>query len=260
MHPIINIATRAARKAGDFIVRSLDRADDFTVTEKLANDFVTEIDQKAELIIIQTIQKSYPHHAILAEEHGLIDGAEYTWVIDPLDGTANFIHKIPHFAIAIAIQKDGITEHGVIYDPVRDELFTASRGSGAMLNNYRIRVSRQTKMQYALLATGFPFRHRSRLETYLQTLNTIYKDVSDIRRCGTASLDCAYVAAGRFDGYWEMSLKSWDIAAGALMIQEAGGFVTDFKGQDGYLESGDIVCGNPHIQPALLKAIRSHNA
>lgn len=256
MHPIVNIAVRAARKAGDFIVRSIDRADNYTVKEKLRNDFVTEVDQQAERLIIQTIQKAYPEHTITGEESGVIKGNEFNWIIDPLDGTANFIHKIPHIAISIAVQVNSVTEHAVVHDPFRDETFTATRGAGAQLNHYRLRVSKVQKFKHALLATGLPFRNRNRLDDYLKKFEGIYKQISDLRRLGTASLDLAYVAAGRFDGYWEMSLKPWDIAAGALLVQEAGGFVSDFKGQDNFLASGDIVCGNPFTHQALLKQLQ----
>ncbi|MBI4356633.1 MAG: inositol monophosphatase [Gammaproteobacteria bacterium] len=254
MHPLLNIAVRAAEKAGEIIRRSFDRSD-FMISEKAAHDFVTEIDKKAEQAIIDIIHQAYPSHSILAEESGGDEKGDPVWIIDPLDGTTNFIHQVPHVAVSIAIQKKGKVEHAVVYDPLKHECFTANRGSGAKLNSYRIRVSGKGRAKGILLATGFPFRHRERLDEYFAVFKSLYLQVSDIRRAGTASLDCAYVAAGRYEGYWEMGLAPWDIAAGSLLVEEAGGFVSDFKGKEDYLESGNIVAANPSTFKQILKAI-----
>lgn len=256
MHPFLNIANRAARNAGKVIINALERVDLVRITEKQQNDFVTDIDQKSEKIIIEAIRKTYPNHAILAEESGAIAGDVMTWIIDPLDGTKNFIHGFPHFAISIAVKSKEQLEHALIYDPVRQETFTASRGEGAKLNNHRIRVSTRTNMQGALLGTGFPFRQQQNVEAYLKTLETLMKQVGGIRRAGAATLDLAYVAAGRLDGFWESGLSPWDIAAGALLIKEAGGLVGDSKGGEDYLATGDIVAGNPKIFKGILQAMK----
>ena len=258
--PIVNIAVRAARAAGNTIVRSLDRLDTIQVTEKNPNDFVTNIDQNVEREIITRIQKAYPSHSILAEESGEITGKEddYVWVIDPIDGTRNFIHGFPHFAVSIAVSIKGKIEHGVIYDPVRQELFSASRGKGARLNDHRIRVSQRKQLAESLLATGCPFSaDPTRINTYTETLKTMLPLCGDIRRSGSATLDLAYVASGRLDGFWERGLKPWDIAAGSLLIKEAGGLVLDFHGGEEYLNSGNIITGNPKILKAVLKSIGS---
>lgn len=256
MHPLLTIAENAARNAGQIIVRAADRLDRVTVTEKSHNDFVTDIDQKAEEEIINVIHRAYPLHRILSEESGDSgDDSEIVWIIDPLDGTRNFIHGFPHFAVSIAVQVRGKIEHGVIYDPIRDETFTASRGRGAKLNNNRIRISTQTKLEKSLVGTGFPFRNANLQETYLNQFANVFPKTGDVRRAGSAALDLAYVAAGRLDAFWEMSLSIWDIAAGSLMIKEAGGLVSDFSGSENYLESGDIVAGNPKLFKALLQLI-----
>lgn len=256
MHPFLNIATKAARAAGNIIVRSLERLDELQLTQKQQNDFVTDIDVQAEKTIIDIIRKNYPFHGILAEESGSTPGEETTWIIDPLDGTTNFIHGFPHFCVSIAVQQKGRIEHGLIYDPIRHEFFTTSRGGGAQLNNRRLRVSTRNQLQGSLLGTGFPFRNPTRLPSYLKTFQSLLTQVSGIRRAGSAALDLAYVAAGRFDGYWEFDLKIWDIAAGALMVQEAGGLVSDIDGSENFLTSGNIVAGNPKVFKALLQNIR----
>lgn len=257
MQPMLNIAHNAARKAGNKILLALERLDHLVVTEKSKNDFVTEIDQEAENEIIYNIRKAYPNHGIIAEESGVHTSPEdeYRWIIDPLDGTANFMRGIPHFAISIGIEHKGRIEHGLVFDPVRDEVFTASRGRGAFLNNHRIRVSSTTKIEKALLTTGLPFRNRELMETYMRGFNTLAASASDIRRLGSAALDLAYVAAGRFDGYWEYALASWDLAAGSLLVKEAGGYVTDMQGQDNYLDNGNIIAATPKIYPHLFKAV-----
>jgi myo-inositol-1(or 4)-monophosphatase len=255
VQPILNIAIRAARSAGALIVRQLERADSLEVTTKGRNDFVTEVDQRSEQIIIDTIQKAYPDHGILAEESGQRGGGEYLWIIDPLDGTTNFLHNFPHFAVSIAFQHRSQIVQAVIFDPIRQELFTASRGEGAQLDNRRIRVSRKSDLDTALLGTGFPFRELSNLKTYLSTLEAFLPKCAGIRRAGSAALDLAYVAAGRLDGFWEFGLKPWDIAAGALLIHEAGGFVSDPVGGESYLECGDIVAGCPKIAKKILQTL-----
>ncbi|MEJ2515704.1 MAG: inositol monophosphatase family protein [Gammaproteobacteria bacterium] len=263
MHPLLNIGVRAARRAGDLIVRHLDQLDAIKVASKGRNDFVSEVDRMAEEDIIHTIRRSYPDHAFLAEESGRRGGgesrgAEFTWVIDPLDGTTNFLHGFPVFAVSIAVMQAERIEHGVIYDPMRQELFTASRGGGATLDGRRMRVSEARQLAGALLGTGFPYKPGSDLEAYTGMLADAMRATAGVRRPGAAALDLAYVAAGRLDGFWEIGLKLWDIAAGALMIQEAGGMVGDLTGGSGWQKSGNIVAGNPRIYGALLELIAPH--
>jgi len=259
MQPLLNIAIRAARSAGDFIVRKINKIPDLQIEIKSKNDFVTEVDRQAEERAIDTLLKAYPNHSILAEESGEIKGTEdYRWIIDPLDGTTNFLHGFPHFAVSIACQMNGRLEHGVIYDPLKQELFTASRGDGATLNNRRIRVTNIKTTQGALLGTGFPFKNHNELETFLKQFNEFFTSASDIRRAGSAALDLAYVAAGRLDGYWESGLKSWDIAAGALIVREAGGIVGDYQGGEKHLENGQVIAGNPRIYGDMLRKIQLH--
>ena len=260
MHPMLNIAIRAARTAGDIIVRYVERVDTLEVHSKGYNDFVSEVDREAERRIVEIIRKAYPQHGILGEESGSHAGNEYVWVVDPLDGTTNFLHGFPQYAVSIAIKRGGRLQQGVIYDPLRQELFTASRGEGARLNDRRIRVSRCTTLKNALLGTGFPFRMVSDVDTYLAILKAFIIRTSGIRRAGAAALDLAYVAAGRLDGFWEFGLKEWDMAAGALLIQEAGGLVTDATGDDTYLECGNIVAANPKVLKAMTDELRSHLA
>lgn len=255
MQPILNIAIRAARSAGALIVRQMERVDSLNITAKGHNDFVTEVDHRAEQIIIDTIHKAYPDHGIVAEESGEHGNDETVWIIDPLDGTTNFLHNFPHFAISIAVQHRSQTIQAVIFDPLRQELFTASRGEGAQLDNHRIRVSRKSDLDGALLGTGFPFRELSNLDVYMSTLRALLPSCAGIRRAGSAALDLAYVAAGRLDGFWEFGLRRWDIAAGALLIHEAGGFVTDPRGGESYLECGDVVAGNPKIAKRMLQKL-----
>lgn len=255
-HPFVNIATQAARAASRNILRFLDQLDQVQVTEKQRNDLVTDVDKMAEAEIIQHIQKAYPSHTILSEESRLKTGRDnnYSWIVDPLDGTSNFIHGFPHFAISIAVKKGDQLEAACIYDPVRQELFTAAKGKGALLNNKRIRVSSTLKLENSLIGTGFPFRHEGILPNYLEKFASILPQVSDIRRAGSAALDLAYVACGRLDGFWEPALKEWDIAAGALLIQEAGGLVTDFSNTKQFLSSGNVVTANPKLH-ALLQPL-----
>jgi len=257
MQPMLNIAIRAARKAGNTIIRAADRTYALKVTEKTANDFVTEVDHQAEQDIIQVIRKAYPSHAILAEETGQSGDNEYQWIIDPLDGTTNFLHGLPLFAVSIALQHKNVLEHAVIYNPVSDELYTASRGSGAQLNDRRIRVNQRNSLQGALLGTGIPFRDDQDLDFYLKTLKALIPGTAGIRRPGSAALDLAFVAAGRYDGFWEMGLQPWDMAAGILIVQEAGGIVSDILDQAHPFKTGNIVAGNIKIHAAMLKKLQA---
>jgi len=255
---MLNIAIRAARSAGNIIVQNLDKVDQLAVQTKDRNDFVTEVDQKAEQLIIATLRKAYPNHGILAEESGQSGNDEFQWIIDPLDGTTNYLHGFPQFSVSIALRHKGRLEQAVVYDPLRQELFTATRGSGAQLNERRIRVSKQTSLEGALLGTGFPFKAQQHLDTYLQTFRSLFPHTSGIRRAGSAALDLSYVAAGRLDGFWEIGLNIWDMAAGVLLIQEAGGLSSDFSGGHDYLESGNLVSGTPKLFAEILKTIRPH--
>ena len=251
---------RAARKAGENIVRASDELHRFEVKAKGVNNFVTEVDINAEREIVYHLQKAFPDHAILGEESGLIGSAEaeYRWIIDPLDGTTNFIRGIPHYAVSIACMHRGKLEHAVVVDPVRHEEFTASRGRGAQLNGHRIRVSDLASLDGALLGTGIPFKNHSddKLAAYSKSIELLAAQCAGIRRAGAASLDLAYVAAGRLDAFWEIGLAQWDIAAGVLLVREAGGLVADIDASDNYLESGNIVCGNPKCFKAVLQVVK----
>lgn len=257
MQPMLTIAVRAARKAGHVISRGFSELDRVTVDNKADNDYVTNIDKEAESSIIDTIRQSYPDHSFIGEEGGQKQGKnpDYVWIIDPLDGTTNFARGIPHFAVSIALRVKGRTEVAVVYDPIRDELFSAVRGSGAQLNGYRIRVTNKKDFNQSLLATGFPFKQKHHLNSYLATFEAFFKIGGDIRRAGAAALDLAYTAAGRIDMFWEMGLKPWDIAAGDLLVREAGGVVADFAGGHGYLESGNTVAANPKLLALSLKTM-----
>lgn len=254
MQPLTNIAVTAARRAGDVILSYYRRGDTGEITRKSGNDFVTEADQRAEQAIIDTISRVYPDHAFLAEESGEQGESDTVWIIDPIDGTANFMHGIPHFCVSIACQVNGVLEYGVIYDPVKDELFTAERGAGASLDGRRIRVSKTVRLRDAILATGFAYRKQGDIATHLPLFNRLVSASGDIRRAGSAALDLAYVAAGRLDGYWELGLEPWDVAAGLLMVRAAGGIVGD--GRDGDpLANGNVVAANPKIYPLLADKI-----
>ncbi|MBA6412670.1 inositol monophosphatase [Parahaliea sp. F7430] len=260
MEPMVNIALRAARKAGEQIVRASDDLERVEVVAKGHNDFVSEVDRAAEREIIYQLQKAYPDHAFLGEEGGLQgdEDADYRWVIDPLDGTTNFLRGIPHYGISIACFYKGKVEHAVVLDPVRREEFTASRGRGARLNGRRIRVSKRQSLDGALLGTGIPFKNHcdDALRGYSKSLEILAGQTAGIRRAGAASLDLAYVAAGRLDAFWEKGLSIWDIAAGTLLVREAGGLVADFNGADKHFESGDIVCGNPKCFKSVLQVTK----
>ncbi|MDS4040539.1 MAG: inositol monophosphatase family protein [Candidatus Competibacter sp.] len=257
MHPVLTIAKRAALGASRILLRHFDHLERLNVTAKNRNDFVSEADLQAEREIIQILRKTYPNHGILAEETGGQPGQdEYQWVIDPLDGTTNFLHGIPHFAISIAFRHRNRLEAGLVYDPIRQEMFTASRGESAQVNDRRIRVSGIIQLENALLGTGFPFRHPQHQPAYLSFFGSLFGKCMEIRRAGAASLDLSYVASGRLDGFWEIGLKEWDIAAGALIVQEAGGLVSDFGGGNDFMKSGNIVAGNPKVFKALLQEMQ----
>lgn len=258
MQPMLNIAVRAARSAGEIILRSADKASHLAVDSKGKNDFATEIDRVAEKEIISIIKAAYPEHSILAEESGEHAGNDFVWVIDPLDGTTNFIHGFPQYAVSIALKYKGRIEVGVVYDPLRDELFTAKRGGGAMLNNRRIRVTGLSSMKGALIGTGFPFKVPHHLDAYLAMFRAITIDSAGIRRAGSAALDLAYLAAGRLDAFWEIELKEWDMAAGILLVKEAGGVATDFSFNDNYLESGNLIAGSPRMHQLMYQLIEPH--
>jgi myo-inositol-1(or 4)-monophosphatase len=258
VQPLLNIAVRAARRAGEVIIRSLNRLESLTVTAKGRNDFVTEVDHAAEAEIIAIIRRHYPQHAFLAEESGSTGEHETVWIIDPLDGTTNFLHGFPVFAVSIACQTKGRLEHAVIYDPMRGELFTASRGAGAHLENHRMRVSKARGIDGSLIATGFPYRANTRyLDSYLSMLRAVTEQAAGVRRPGSAALDLAYVAAGRVDGFWEIGLAPWDTAAGTLLIQEAGGRIGTLTGGE-YKQGGHIVAGTPRVYTALLELLAPH--
>jgi myo-inositol-1(or 4)-monophosphatase len=255
VQPLLNIAVRAARRAGEIIVRSLNRADTLTITAKGRNDFVTEVDQTAEREIIASIRKSYPDHAFLAEEGGASGNSDTVWIIDPLDGTTNFLHGNPIFAVSIACQIRGRLEHAVVYDPMRQELFTASRGGGAHVDNRRLRVTAQRTLEGALIGTGFPYRENTRyLDEYLNMMKAVIMNTAGIRRPGAASLDLAYVAAGRLDAFWEIGLSAWDTAAGTLLIQEAGGRIGTSSGGE-YTQGGNVLCGTPKVYEAMVELL-----
>jgi myo-inositol-1(or 4)-monophosphatase len=257
MHPILNIAVRAARRAGSIINRATLDGSALEVKSKQVNDYVTQVDRAAEEAIIGIVHKAYPGHAFLAEESGSTGAAaEYRWIIDPLDGTTNFIHGFPQYCVSVAVEHRGALAHAVVYDPVRNELFTASKGGGAFLNDRRIRVSKCARLQDALVGTGFPFKELTRVDLYLRQLKRLMSDASGVRRAGAAALDLAYVACGRLDAFWELGLSPWDMAAGALLIQEAGGLVGDLKGDSGFMDSGDVCAAAPKVFPALLEALR----
>jgi myo-inositol-1(or 4)-monophosphatase len=257
MHPMLNIAVRAARRAGSIINRAALDGSGLEVRSKRMNDFVTKVDHASEEAIIETVRKAYPDHAVLAEESGNTAGsAEFQWIIDPLDGTTNFIHGFPQYCVSIAIRHRDALAHGVIYDPLKNELFTASKGRGAFLNDRRVRVSKCVRLGDALVGTGFPFKEIDNIERYSGQLKQLMQKSAGVRRAGAAALDLAYVACGRLDAFWELGLSPWDMAAGALLIQEAGGLVGDLKGDDGYLERGEIATATPKVFPQLLEALK----
>jgi myo-inositol-1(or 4)-monophosphatase len=253
--PAVNVAVRAARAAGNVILRYMNRIDGLNVVEKQRMDFASEVDRLAEAEIVKELRRAYPTHAILAEESGAIGKGPLVWVIDPLDGTHNYLRGIPHFSVSIALLEKGEPVYGVVFDPLRGELFTASKGDGAYLNDRRIRVSKRENLGGAMIATGFPYRQRQHLDAQLDMTRALLGQAEDIRRSGSAALDLAYVAAGRYDGYFEIGLKPWDMAAGVLLVREAGGRYGDFAGRDGIPASGNIIAGNLHVAQAMVDAI-----
>jgi myo-inositol-1(or 4)-monophosphatase len=260
MQPMLNIAVRAARNAGKIIARAYEQLDMVKSETKGLNDFVTNVDIEAEEAIIATILASFPDHSFVAEERGVVKGTDerHQWIIDPLDGTTNFVKGIPHFAVSIALKVNGKLEQAVIFDPIRGELFTASKGAGAQLDGRRIRVSKAKDLSGTTLATGFPFKQKHQTEAYLKIFGDLFLQVSDMRRAGSAALDIAYVAAGRCEGFFELGLRPWDTAAGQLIAQEAGAVVADFEGGNNFDKSGNIVIATPKVLGAILKTIRPH--
>ncbi len=256
MHPMVNIAIRAARSAASVLLRYYEHTDTLNVTAKGRNEFVSEVDRSAERTIIDVLRSKYPDHGILAEESGNHAGDEYQWIIDPLDGTTNYLHGFPQFSISIALKHRGRLEHGLVYDPLREEMFTASRGAGAQLNDRKLRVTARKGLEGGLLGTGFPYRDHSHLDAYMAMFRALLEDTAGIRRPGSAALDLAYVAAGRLDGFWELGLAPWDIAAGVLLVREAGGMVTDIAGGERYLDTGNLIAGGIKVHNAMLRAIR----
>jgi len=258
MHPMLGIAVKAARRAGSIINRGAREIDLLTITSKGPKDFVSEVDREAERTIVETLLASYPDHAILAEEgtaKGANADAENIWIIDPLDGTTNFLHGFPQYCVSIALSQRGQVTHGVIYDPVRNDLFTATRGRGAFLNDRRIRVSKRHHLRDCLIGTGFPFRDGSYLDTYLRMMKTMIEQTAGLRRPGAAALDLAYVAAGFYDGFWEVGLNAWDVAAGSLLIQEAGGLIGDLAGDGDFLHGGQVIAATPKIFAQMVTAL-----
>ncbi|MDR0379997.1 MAG: inositol monophosphatase, partial [Candidatus Accumulibacter sp.] len=264
MHPALNIMIKAARRASQIINRGAQDLGHIGISaKKHENDFVTEIDKAAEAAIIEILREAYPDYGILAEESGLTNagegGEDYQWVIDPLDGTTNFIHGFPQYAVSIALTHKGRPNQAVVFDVVRNELFIASKGNGAYLNDRRIRVTRCDRMERALLGTGFPFRHKENVvDAYLAIFKSLARRTAGIRRAGSAALDLAYVACGRFDGFWEFGVLPWDIAAGCLLITEAGGLVGDLAGGDTHLHTGNVIAGTPKVFSQLLQTINAH--
>ncbi len=258
MHPMLTIAVKAARRAGNLIHRAADNLDHLTVTKKSHADYVSEVDRVAEQEIIKTLLDAYPDHAILAEESGAQGDSEYVWIIDPLDGTTNFLHGYPQYAVSIALQHKGVLTQAVIYDPTKNDLFTATRGRGAYLNDHRLRVSKRKELADCLIGTGFPYTKFEHLDAYMGILRDMMQKTSGLRRPGSAALDLAYTAAGRYDGFFETGLKPWDIAAGCLLITEAGGLVGDLQGNDGFLKSGNLCAGSPKIFAQMLQVIAPH--
>ena len=254
MHALQNVAIMAARRAGSVLLRRMNKLDTLKVEKKGHNDFVSDVDRAAEAAIIDVIHKHYPDHAILAEESGRSGESDTVWIIDPLDGTTNYLHGFPQFCVSTAVQVKGRVEHAAVYDPLRQELFTASRGAGALLDDRRIRVSGRKEMEHALIGTGFPFRQTDEdMSPYLGMLGKVVRNTAGVRRAGAAALDLCYVAVGRLDGFWEKGLKSWDLAAGALIIREAGGIVSGLDGSEDYLDSGHVLCGTPKVYAGLAR-------
>ena len=263
LHPMLNTAIKAARSAGAIINRASLDLDRLQVNTKAPNDFVTEVDLAAEAIIIDTLLGAYPGHGILAEETGTSRGAadsEFVWIIDPLDGTTNFIHGFPTYAVSIALAHRNQVQQAVVYDPARNDLFFASKGRGAFLNDKRLRVSKRNRMAEALIGTGFPFRPGDDFADYLKVFKLVMESCAGLRRPGAAALDLCYVAAGWYDGFFEKGLKPWDVAAGSLMVSEAGGLVGNFTGDADFLHRQEVIAGNPKIYGQLVRMLGSHSS
>jgi myo-inositol-1(or 4)-monophosphatase len=255
---MLTTAIKAARRAGNIITRGARDLDLLTVTTKGPKDFVSEVDHAAEAAIVETIHAVYPDHAILAEEgtsRGSNPDAEHMWIIDPLDGTTNFLHGFPQYCVSIALAHKGIVTQGVVFDPIRNDLFTATRGRGAFLNDRRIRVSRRAHLRECLIGTGFPFRDGSYLDTYLQMMKAMIQQTAGLRRPGAAALDLAYVAAGFYDGFFEIGLNPWDVAAGSLLVLEAGGLIGDLAGEGDYLHGGQVIAATPKVFAQIVQAL-----
>ena len=254
MHALLNVAVMAARRAGETLIRKMVSLEKLKVEEKGHNDFVSDADRAAEQAVISTVQKHYPDHAFLAEESGVTGESDHVWIVDPLDGTTNYLHGFPVFAVSIGVQVRGRMEHACVYDPLRQELFTATRGDGAQLDGHRLRVSGQKLLSRALVGTGFPFRQADMdIGPYMAMLGKVLGNTSGVRRAGAAALDLCYVAAGRLDAFFETGLAPWDLAAGSLIIREAGGIISGLDGGETYLESGHVLCGTPKIYAELAK-------
>lgn len=255
LHPMLNVAIKAARAAGAIINRASLDLEALRINTKSPNDFVTEVDHAAEGVIIETLLGAYPDHGILAEESGRTHGAkhsEYVWIIDPLDGTTNFIHGLPMYCVSIALAHRGVVQQAVVYDPTRNDLFYATKGRGAFLNDRRLRVSKRTRMSDALIGTGFPFRRGDNFKRYVKMFEEVMQHCAGLRRPGAAALDLCYVAAGYYDAFFETGLQPWDIAAGSLIISEAGGLIGNFTGEADYLHQREVVAGNPKIYAQLV--------
>jgi myo-inositol-1(or 4)-monophosphatase len=258
MHPMLTTAVKAARRAGNIIARGARELDLLTVTTKGPKDFVSEVDRAAEAAIVETLHAAYPDHAVFAEEGTARErnpGAEHVWIIDPLDGTTNFLHGFPQYCVSIALAHKGVVTQGVIYDPVRNDLFTATRGRGAFLNDRRIRVSRRAHLREALIGTGFPFRDGSYIDSYLRMMKVMIQQTAGLRRPGAAALDLAYVAAGFYDGFFEIGLNAWDVAAGSLLVLEAGGLIGDLAGEGDYLHGGEVIAATPKIFAQMVQTL-----
>ena len=253
--PAVTVMVKAARAAGNIILRHVGRLESLTVVEKSRQDYASEVDSLAEAEIIRELKRAFPDHAFLGEESGQVGKSRNTFVIDPLDGTSNFLRGLPHYCVSIALLENGEPQHAVIYDPLRNEIFSATKGSGAFLNDRRLRVGTREGVNGALIVTGFPPRERKRLSAHLKALEALMADAEDIRRTGSAALDLAYVACGRADAYFEAGLKPWDIAAGVLLVREAGGRVTDFRGGNDSFNNGQVVAGNLKLGTALQKSL-----
>ncbi|MEN9372692.1 MAG: hypothetical protein RIR79_244 [Pseudomonadota bacterium] len=261
-HPMLNVAIKAARAAGAVINRAAFDVETVRVSQKGLNEFVTEVDQAAERVIIETLLTAYPGHGILAEESGNEHGShdsEYVWIIDPLDGTTNFIHGFPVYCVSIALAVRGKIEQAVVFDPTRNDLFTATKGRGAFLNDRRIRVSKRTQLKDALISTGFPYRAGDDFPQYLQMVGEVMQRTAGIRRPGAAALDLAYIAAGYADAFFEKGLQPWDMAAGSLLITEAGGLVGNFTGEADFLDQQECLAGNPRIYGQLISLIGKYS-